>query len=205
MNQQGSQAFVDSLIIGFHRVWEDLGFQCITTFNYSGHNRNATTDALVNLFYTNYKGVWSSDGRYSWDNQRLLHCTRLDHEAESPAFLNNILDRMETVIDTEQVLLLYGHGITDDSRTINRYTSTRTLVSLFEKALELGLKIYTQEELFALFPVLKISNVIVSNSTEQDYYGDYPPYVEVTNTSDNDISVQGYWVSNSASNKSVSR
>lgn len=192
IEQFGGDAYMQKQIFSLDSLFYENQFPKIRSFVYSGHRRNKQTDSLLNSRFFNYRGVYKRDYYFKWDNSRLIKGTRLDHEAEDPNFLYKLLfEKMPVAVDSSYVLVLYGHGVTSRSEVINRYTSTRTLKLLFARARELGLKIYTQSELFSLTKPLAITNILTTNSRNDNQQAGY---FELKNISESSINIQGFHI-----------
>jgi hypothetical protein len=202
INKHGEDEYLKRQIFSMDSIFEKYNLPLIKSFVYSNHIRNIETDELLKLRYYNFRGVSSDTLQFKWQNERLLSGFRLDHRAEQPEFLYEILfDIMPGLIKSESVAIMWGHGVTNLYEPVNFYTSDRTLSILIQRARELGLKFYTQSELYALTNPIQMSVYLPNPDKSEKMYDKYPS-VSLKNISDYPIDLKGFYLNK---NKSIDK
>ncbi len=199
IKKHGEYEYMKRQIYSMDSVFEINDLPRIKSFVYSNHKRNAETDELLKLRYYNFRGVSSDTLQFKWKNERLLSGFRLDHRAEQPEFLYDILFKiMPKLIKTQNVAIMWGHGVTDLYETVNFYTSDRTLSILIQQARELGLKFYTQSELYTSVNPIEMT-FHMTDSARNIYRNEDFPFVNLKNTSDFPIDIKGFYLNKNRS------
>lgn len=182
VKEYGAEKYYQDQILSIDSIFKLKNLPLIKSFVYSNHKRNKLTDSIISLRYYNYRGVSDENVRFSWKNERLLSGFRLDHHAEDPAFMYDIIFyKMPNLISSENVMIMWGHGITNGYDLLKYYTSDRSLSLIIKRARELGLKLYTMSELYTSTKPLSIS---IKNKN----------YLEIQNISDSPIDLQGFYI-----------
>ncbi len=195
----GEIDYMRNQIYSMDSVFEINDLPRIKSFVYSNHKRNAETDELLKLRYYNFRGVSSDTLQFKWQNERLLSGFRLDHRAEQPEFLYEILfNIMPKLIKNENVAIMWGHGVTDLYEPVNFYTSDRALSILIQRARELGLKFYTQSELYSSVNPIEMT-FHMTDSARKIYSNEDFPFVSLKNTSDFPIDLKGFYLNKNRS------
>lgn len=194
INKHGEHEYLKRQIFSMDSVFEKNELPHIKSFVYSNHIRNNETDELLKLRYYNFRGVSSDTLQFKWQNERLLSGFRLDHRAEQPEFLYEILfDIMPGLIKSENVAIMWGHGVTNLYEPVNFYTSDRTLSILIQRARELGLKFYTQSELYTSTKPIKIT-VFQPDTSVINIRSQKIPFIILENISDFPVDIKGFYL-----------